>query len=107
MAFGPAKLNGDVLAIDVASLFQTNAKARDIVRKRLRRGTVKKPNHRHRRLLRAHRERPASRRATEQCGQEFSSSDVACHVTLLSGVIHVLDIDSLQARFIPGSAENF
>src|SRR5262249_2339463 len=38
------------------------------------------------RLLRARRQRPRCRRAAERC-QEFSSSDVACHVTLRLGVI--------------------
>ena len=43
----------------------------------------------HRPLLRARRERPRGRRATER-GQEFSSCDVACHVTLRLGVIHAI-----------------
>ena len=41
-------------------------------------------------LLRAHRERPCSRRAAKR-GQEFSSFDVACHVTLQLGVIHAME----------------
>ena len=40
-------------------------------------------------LLRARRERPRGRAA--EGGQEFSSSDVACHVTLGLGVIHAMD----------------
>src|SRR5262245_32673259 len=43
-------------------------------------------------LLRAQRERPRSRAAER--GQEFSSSDVACHVTLRLGVIHALEDDT-------------
>jgi hypothetical protein len=54
------------------------------------RSTTKKPNDRHRRLLRASRERPGGR-ASEQRGQEFSSFDVACHVTLRLGVIHAIE----------------
>jgi hypothetical protein len=42
-----------------------------------------------RRLLRAGRERPR-RRAAER-SQEYSSSDVACHVTLRLGVIHAME----------------
>src|SRR5262245_25485816 len=44
----------------------------------------------HLRLLRPCRERPRRRRAAER-GQEFSSSDVASHVTLWSGVIHAME----------------
>lgn len=36
MALGPAKLDGNVLVVDVPSLFQTRAKAGDVVRKLLR-----------------------------------------------------------------------
>src|SRR5262249_53741064 len=42
-------------------------------------------------LLRARRERPCSRCAAEQRGLEFSSCDVACHVTLRLGVIHAME----------------
>jgi hypothetical protein len=42
------------------------------------------------RLLRARRERPRNRRAAER-RYEFSSSDVACHVTLPLGVIHAME----------------
>src|SRR6516164_4595069 len=51
---------------------------------------MEEPDHRHRRLLRARRERPRSR-AAEKRGKEFSSSDVACHVTLRLGVIHAME----------------
>jgi hypothetical protein len=47
-------------------------------------------DHRHRRLLRPRRERPRDRRTAER-GQEFSSFDVACHVTLRLGVIHAME----------------
>jgi hypothetical protein len=50
------------------------------------------PFHRHPRLLRARRERPRDSRAAER-GQEFSSFDVACHVTLRLGVIHEMSDD--------------
>src|SRR5215471_8633533 len=72
MAFGPAKLDGDVLAVDVAGLFQTNPKARDIVRKWLRRGAVEKPDHGHCRLLSTRRQRPRCGGATDKC-DEFPS----------------------------------
>jgi hypothetical protein len=47
---------------------------------------VEKPNHRHRRLLRARCERPRSRCAA-QCEYEFSPSDVDCHATLQPEVV--------------------
>src|SRR5215467_1531934 len=72
MTFGPAKLDGDVLAVDVAGLFQTNPKARDIVRKWLRRGAVEEPNHRQSALLSARRERPRCGDATGE-RDEFPS----------------------------------
>ena len=48
-------------------------------------------DHRRRRLLRTRRKRPNDRRAAEKRGQVFSSSDVACHVTLRLGVIHAME----------------
>ena len=43
--------------------------------------------------LRAYGERPSGRRAAER-GQEFSSFDMACHVTLRLGVIHAMRDDT-------------
>src|SRR5215468_11603851 len=45
------------------------------------RTTVEISDHRHRRLLRAPRERPRSRRAAE-CSQQFPPSDGDCHTPL-------------------------
>jgi bifunctional non-homologous end joining protein LigD len=42
-----------------------------------------KPDHRHRRLLRARRERPRDRRAAEK-GEEVATPDASCHLTPLS-----------------------
>src|SRR6516164_6362298 len=67
MAFGPAKLDGDVLAVDIAGLFQTNPKARNIVRKWLRRGAVEEPNYRQSALLRTRSERPRYGGAADKC----------------------------------------
>jgi hypothetical protein len=47
----------------------------------LRRRAVQKSNHRHRRLLRARRERPRGCRAAK-CGQQFPPSDGDCHAPL-------------------------
>ena len=48
-------------------------------------------------LLRTRRERTRSRSAKKR-GQEFSSSDVACHVTLRLGVIHGGRTDQSASR---------
>src|SRR5262249_47988735 len=61
------------------------------VRERVRRSTVHEPDHRHRRLLRAHRERPRGSRAA-QCEYEFSPSDVDCHATPpAGGRVHAIE----------------
>src|SRR5262249_30515815 len=54
-----------VLALDVAGIFEALAKSAQPVRKRVRQWRSQKPDRRHRRLLRARRERPR-RRAAEQ-----------------------------------------
>src|SRR6516165_1702207 len=55
----------DVLAVDEPRLVQALMKSRDQVSKFARRSAVEKAYHRHRRLLRARRERPR-RRAAEK-----------------------------------------
>ena len=56
----------------LAGFFQTLAElSRE---RRVARSAVEKPDHRHRRLLRARRERPRCSRAAE-CGQQFPPSD--------------------------------
>jgi hypothetical protein len=47
---------------------------------------AEEPNHRHRRLLRARRERQRDRRTAKR-KYELSPFDVACHVTLPWGVM--------------------
>src|SRR5262249_27521116 len=55
----------DVLALDIAAILEATVKSAKTVRVRVRRLAVEKPDHRHRRLLRARRDRPR-RRAAEQ-----------------------------------------
>src|SRR5262245_31210619 len=55
-----------VLALHIADVFEAQAECAQTVRHRVRRSGIKEPNHRHGRLLRAHRERPRGRRAAEQ-----------------------------------------
>ena len=66
MTLGPALLNRDVLALDVAGLLETVPERGHEPTESGRGSAVEKPNHRHRRLLRARRERPPRRRAAEQ-----------------------------------------
>jgi hypothetical protein len=66
------------------------AKSAQTIHQRVRRPAVEHPDHRHRGLLCARRERPRGCRAAE-CSQQFPPSDVACHVTLRLGVIHAME----------------
>jgi hypothetical protein len=63
---GPAVVDRYVLALDIACLSETLAKRAQTLDNRLRRSDLKKADHRHRRLLRARRERPRRSRAAER-----------------------------------------
>src|SRR5262249_14459345 len=69
----PAILDRNVLAFDVAGFLQTLAKGGHVTRVSLWRCAVEEPDHRHRRLLRACRERPRRRSAAEQRDELASS----------------------------------
>ena len=62
----PAVFDRHVLALDIAGFLQALAERARTVREPVRRCAAEKPDHRHRRLLRARRERPRRRRAAEQ-----------------------------------------
>ena len=67
LSLGPAVFDRHVLALDIAALLQGLAKYAQIVRvRRVRRCGAEEPNHRHRRLLPARRQRPCGRCAAEQ-----------------------------------------
>ena len=66
LTLGPAVFDRHVLALDIAGFLQALAECAQTVRDRVRRFAVEEPDHRHRRLLRARRERPRGRRAAEQ-----------------------------------------
>src|SRR5262249_52238922 len=55
---GPAVVDRHVLALDIAGFFEALAKSAQALCNRFGRSDLEKPNHRHRRLLRARRERP-------------------------------------------------
>src|SRR5262245_3261244 len=59
-------LHHHVLALDMAGFVEALAERSDIARGGISRPTTDKPDDRHRRLLRARRERPCGGRATEQ-----------------------------------------
>src|SRR5262249_21826391 len=56
----------DVLALDIAGVFETLAECAQKVPECVRRLIVEKPDHRHRRLLCARRERPSGRAAEQR-----------------------------------------
>src|SRR5262249_55530059 len=66
LTFRPSVFDRHVLALDVAGFAQALTEGDHGACERPRRRAVEEPNHRHRRLLRARRERPSGRRATEQ-----------------------------------------
>src|SRR5262249_51615861 len=66
MALRPAVFDRDVPALDVTGLTEAAPKGRHQVGGILRRPAAKKPDHRHRQLLRAGRKRPCRSRAAEQ-----------------------------------------
>jgi hypothetical protein len=62
LILGPAVFDRDVLAFDIACFLEALAKPPHEVRDSISRSGIEKPNHRHRRLLRARRQRPKQRR---------------------------------------------
>ena len=62
---GPAGDDSHVLALDIACPSETLAKSAQTVHHSIRGPGVEDADHRHRRLLRARRERPRRRRAAE------------------------------------------
>src|SRR5262249_20677480 len=65
-AFSPTVLNREVLAVDQARFTQALPERSHAIGVGLRRAGTEEPNHRHRRLLRARRERPCDHRAAKQ-----------------------------------------
>src|SRR5262249_60192636 len=66
LAFSRTVLNRDVLPLRITSFLQALTECTHQVHGAFNRRAPEEPNHRHRRLLRAPRERPCSRRAAEQ-----------------------------------------
>src|SRR5262249_15935851 len=66
LVFGPAVFDRDVLGLDITALLQSLAECAHRPGEPVKRLEVQKPDHRHRGLLRAGRERPPDRRAAEK-----------------------------------------
>src|SRR5262249_32906733 len=85
MALSPTVLNREVLAVDQTRFTQALPKRCHTIGVGLRRAGAEKANHRHRRLLRARRERPCRRCAAEQRDElaaphSITSSAATCSV---------------------------
>src|SRR6516165_8568488 len=65
----PAIIDCDVLSLDIAGFAQALVKGGQFARPGIRRAPGEKSDHRHRRLLRARRERPRGHCAAEQCDE--------------------------------------
>src|SRR5262245_38492526 len=81
LAAEPAVLDGHVLALYVAGFGEAFTERACMAGGAIERPTADKADHRHRRLLRARRERPRRGRAAE-CGQKLPPSDGNCHTPL-------------------------
>jgi hypothetical protein len=75
-----------VAALDEAGLGEALEKRRIACLVGVTAAAVEHPDHRHRRLLRAHGERPSDRGADER-GCELPSSDADCHLAVPKGVM--------------------
>src|SRR5262249_29906980 len=98
LILGPAVFDGRVLALDVADLLYALAELAHAVRQPVRRPAVEKSDHRHRRLLRARRERPRRRRAAEQCDERasFHSISASARTKNVSGIVRPMALAVLR-----------
>ena len=74
LAAEPMVLDEHVLALDVAAFAEAFNERGCMARGAIERPTADKPDHRHRGLLRARRERPRRRRAAAKQDYEFAPS---------------------------------
>src|SRR5439155_21378983 len=84
LIFGPAVFDRDVAAFDKACFVQASLERGDLIASRCEGADVKIANYRHRRLLRARRERPSRRAADEgyKLAPSHGSSLVSVDYTL-------------------------
>jgi len=85
----PALLDDDIASFDEPFLAQPFAEFRHEVRKRRGERVAKKPDHRHRSLLRVRRNRPRSSRATEQRDEvpPFHSITSSARPSMVAGTV--------------------
>src|SRR5262249_7888329 len=79
-AVGPGILDSEITTFDEACLGESLAEPVDHVLGPRRRGVPEKPDHRHRRLLRARLERPCGRRAAQAANEISTIERTARHV---------------------------
>src|SRR5262249_47955071 len=74
---GPAVVDRHVLALDIAGFFEALAKSAQALGNRFGRSDLEKPDYRHRRLLRARRERPRQSPAAAQRDERPTPHSIA------------------------------
>src|SRR5215813_326186 len=105
----PAILDRHILALDVAGFTKALAECGQISCTIDRRRAAEEPDHRHRRLLRARRERPRSRRAAEQRDnlapphQSITSSALASNVAGISIPIALAVLRLITSSYLVGA----
>src|SRR5262249_16363341 len=89
LTFGPAVFNSEAHAFDITSLSEALAKSAQTIALSVGRVGVEEPDHWHRRLLRARRERPRSSRAAEQRkeGAAFHSITSSARASSAGGMV--------------------
>src|SRR5262245_9888759 len=94
LAFGKAECEQNVIAFDIACLLQALTKCAQTLRERC--SSAKKPNHRHRRLLRPRRKRPRNRHAADE-RNELTPSLIELHSVPSQGRIAEYRINEGQS----------
>jgi hypothetical protein len=92
LILGEAVRDRDVLALDIAGIFEALAECAQQVPDRFGRLVVEKPDHRHRGLLRARRERPRSH-AAEQRDELAPFQMIELHSIPASQGVELQDIE--------------
>jgi hypothetical protein len=100
LVFGPAVVHEDGLVLDISSILKALAESAQKVRGNIGRLATEIPDHRHRWLLRARRERPRDRRAAEQ-RDELAAPHSIKGAAMIS-ILHDLLVFSCLAAFVTG-----
>src|SRR5262249_8840324 len=98
LALGPAVFDRDILALDIVGFLQALAKCTQSVHIHISRCTLEEADHRHRRLLRARRERPRDRRAAEQRDERAASAHSITSAAIASSLSGTFKPSALAVR---------